>query len=326
MWAKIKNAIYHKKNKKGKTIYKIFGIPFCMADLSDMLSFIKIQRSLVVNPNQAIVMIDGGICSQIHQWRIGEALMKKGVSVEYDVSWFEECGKDINGVFVRNFDLLKAFPNLTFSKANNQKIRYFKKHFSYSETKGEIYLKAKCPRYFGGYYPSYYGHLLPFKFTIPFSVLDDKNLLTAKQIKKDPHPIGIHVRRGDMAVSRHNWTVCPVQYFVNAVNYFLKKYPDATFYFFSDEPNWIKKNIFPNLDKIKKQIYLIDHNGSDKGYMDLALLSYCHHFVASQGSMAHYANMLNHNTDKILIIPQKPGSSEITLLHNLKEVNPRPFV
>ena len=80
------------------------------------------------------------------------------------------------------------------------------------------------------------------------------------------------------------------------------------------------------MKKLEKQIYLIDHNGSDKGYMDLALLSYCHHFVASQGSMAHYANLLNHNPQKILITPKTPGAEEIELFHNLSEVNPRPII
>ena len=244
MWKKLKHTLYHKKIRENKTIYKIFGIPFRMYIVSEIFSSIKIKYSLSVNSKQAIVMIDGGICSQIHQWRIGEALIKKGISVEYDISWFENDGKDINGKFVRNFDLLKAFPDIPFKKASNQKIRYFKKHFSYIENKGTSYLDVPCPQYFGNYYPSYYGYLLPFKYTIPFSVLDDKNQSIAKKIKEDSHPIGVHVRRGDMAVSQHNWKVCPVQYYVNAVEYFFKKYSDATFYFFSDEPDWIKKIYF----------------------------------------------------------------------------------
>ena len=82
---------------------------------------IAIKCSLKRNPRQVIVMIDGGICSQIHQWRIGAALRARGVDVEYDIQWFKTSGKDINGKFVRNFDLLRAFPNLEFRVASDAK-------------------------------------------------------------------------------------------------------------------------------------------------------------------------------------------------------------
>ena len=287
---------------------------------------IGIKRSLKRNPNQAIVMIDGGICSQIHQWRIGAALRARGVDVEYDIQWFKNYGKDINGKFVRNFDLLRAFPNLDLPIASDAKIKYFKKHFAYNESKDGAFINAKTPKYFGWYYESYYQDLLPFEYTIDESVLDDYNKNVARQIKDDKHPIGIHVRRGDMAVTKHNWVVCPPEYFVNAVKFFVKKYPDASFYFFSDEPDWIQDNILPLLNDIENPLYLVSHNGSDKGYMDLALLSYCEHHVASQGSLARYGHMLNQNKNSILIMPKVPGSTDINVLHNLSDIIHNPTV
>ena len=287
---------------------------------------IAIKCSLKRNPRQVIVMIDGGICSQIHQWRIGAALRARGVDVEYDIQWFKTSGKDINGKFVRNFDLLRAFPNLEFRVASDAKIKYFKKHFSYNENTDGAFISARTPKYFGYYYPSYYQDLLPFEYTIDEAVLDDYNKNVARQIKEDKHPIGIHVRRGDMAITQHNWVVCPPEYFVNAVKYFINKYKDASFYFFSDEPDWIQNNILPLLNDIENPIYLVSHNGSDKGYMDLALMSYCEHFVSSQGSMAKYANILNHNKNKIFIMPKEPGSSEIKSVIDLPDVIPNPVI
>lgn len=129
-----------------------------------------------------------------------------------------------------------------------------------------------------------------------------------------------------MAVTKHNWVVCPPEYFVNSVMFFVKQYPDASFYFFSDEPNWIQDNILPLLTDIKNPIHLVSHNGSDRGYMDLALLSYCEHHVASQGSMAKYAHLLNQNKNSILIMPKEPGSTDIKILHNLPDVIPNPVI
>ena len=297
-------------------MYEILGMSVNLDKIINPVADLFIKCSLKLHPNQAIVMIDGGVCSQIHQWRIGEALRQRNVRVEYDISWFDEYGKDINGVFERNFDLLKTFPDLPFKRAGARKIAYFKKHFSYEESDGGFFTDADMPKYFGGYAPSYHKNLPPFDRTIPTSILDAQNLEIATRIRHDAHPIGIHVRRGDMAVSKHYWRVTPVQYFVNAVKYFVKEYPDSTFYFFSDEPQWVMDNILPALKQLENRCYVMTQNGSDKGYMDLALLSYCAHFVASQGSLAHYANMLNHNPDKILIIPEIPGQAEIKIIRN----------
>lgn len=291
--------------------------------LIDLSSKILIRISLKINPKQAVIMIDGGICSQIHQWRIGEALMAKGISVKYDISWFESCGKDIDGRFVRNFDLIKAFPKIKFKKASNFRVNYFKKHFPYSEVGDQLFINAELPKYFGYYYPSYNKSLLPFDYSIPISILDNKSKEVANEIKQDEFPVGIHVRRGDMSTSRHNWRVCPVEYFINAIEYFLGENSSATFYFFSDEPDWVEENIFPKLTNYKNKFKIIAHNGSDKGYMDLALLSYCKHFVASQGSFAHYANMLNHDDGKILVSPQELGEIELFIEKNKREVTPR---
>ncbi|MBR5904530.1 MAG: alpha-1,2-fucosyltransferase [Alphaproteobacteria bacterium] len=285
-----------------------------------------IKQSLKKNPKQAIVMIDGGICSQIHQWRIGEALRAKGVDVEYDISWFKAWGKDCDGKFARNFDLLTAFPNLEFKVASDAKIKYFQKHFSYTEKPGTSFLDEKMPKYFGSYYESYWKDLPPFPHQIDDSLFDSYNKNIARQIKKEPHAIGIHVRRGDMSVTKHNWVVCPPEYFVNAVKFFVKKFSNASFYFFSDEPDWIQDNILPLLKDIDNSIHLVSHNGSDKGYIDLALLSYCEHCVASQGNLGRYANMLNQHKDKMLIMAKEPGSTEIRVLHNLSDVIPNPVI
>lgn len=60
----------------------------------------------------------GGICSQINFYAVGAYLMAKNYHVKFALSWFLQHGMDMDGVFVRHFDLLKAFPNLPFEKAS----------------------------------------------------------------------------------------------------------------------------------------------------------------------------------------------------------------
>lgn len=64
-----------------------------------------------------VVLMDGGICSQMHQYLLGNLYRKRGFSVCYDLTFYKEWGLDINNEFVRNFDILKAFPYLEFEEA-----------------------------------------------------------------------------------------------------------------------------------------------------------------------------------------------------------------
>ncbi|MEG2514553.1 MAG: alpha-1,2-fucosyltransferase, partial [Bacteroidaceae bacterium] len=63
----------------------------------------------IISP-KTILLMDGGVCSQMHQYLIGQLFEERGFRVLYDLSFYEEWGTDLNFKFVRNFDLLKAFP------------------------------------------------------------------------------------------------------------------------------------------------------------------------------------------------------------------------
>ena len=69
-----------------------------------------------------IVRVDGGICSQMHFFLIGQQLKENGFLVKYDLDWFKNNGKDLTGKFARNFDLLKAFPDLDVCVAKKYEI------------------------------------------------------------------------------------------------------------------------------------------------------------------------------------------------------------
>ena len=77
-----------------------------------------------------IIRMDGGICSQMHQYLLGEVFSRKGIKVEYDLSFFENDGKDINGNHARLFDLENAFPDIKLIKASQKKIKLYKLFFS----------------------------------------------------------------------------------------------------------------------------------------------------------------------------------------------------
>lgn len=95
-----------------------------------------------------IIRVDGGICSQLNFYAVGAYLMAKKYHVKFDLDWFRTDGKDMDGVFARNFDLLTAFPNLPFEEASLQEISYYaRKHPKKTNKLREF----KPPLYVNGY-------------------------------------------------------------------------------------------------------------------------------------------------------------------------------
>lgn len=78
---------------------------------------------------QVIVLMDGGVCSQMHQYLLGRIFENGGHKVLYDLSFFEEWGTDMDYQFVRNFDLLKAFPYLKVKSASKLALSVYKKKY-----------------------------------------------------------------------------------------------------------------------------------------------------------------------------------------------------
>ncbi len=112
------------------------------------------------------------------------------------------------------------------------------------------------------------------------------------EIKKT-QSCAVHVRRGDLSVYNPAYGYpTPKEYYIKAVNIIHKLHPEVKFFFFSEECNWIKEEIIPNIDsEIKYKI--CDQNGADRGYLDLYLMSKAEHLIASSGSLARTAKILS---------------------------------
>ena len=90
----------------------------------------RMLKARLVTP-KVVVLMDGGICSQMLQYLLGEFFRKRGCKVVYDLSFYKEWGSDMDYKFARNFDLLKVFPYLGLTIATEFEISYYKRHFYY---------------------------------------------------------------------------------------------------------------------------------------------------------------------------------------------------
>lgn len=264
----------------------------------------------IIRP-KIIVMMDGGICSQMHQYLLGYLYVKAGFSVCYDLAFYKEWGADINNEYVRNFDILKAFPYLDFAVASDYEINIYKRKYFYGGNDGAIrtndfsFLDFVPPVYLGGYY-----HFPSLKWLEAFQslyklsdgVLDDVNREKSDEIAAHPNSVAVHVRRGDLREEVSSYGApASLDYFMKAILFLKKKLHEPYFYFFSDEPEWVRVELLPKLS-IADSAEVVDINGSDKGYMDLYLIAHCKHQVTTKGTLGKFGALLADTPDKYVIL------------------------
>lgn len=113
--------------------------------------------------------------------------------------------------------------------------------------------------------------------------------------------VSVHIRRGDY-LSAHYVNgfagICTVEYYEDAVKIIKEKYSDAKFYVFTDDPQWVNKNI-----KIENAQNVQYNTGKDS-WQDMYLMSQCKHNIIANSSFSWWGAWLNNNPDKIVIAPK----------------------
>jgi len=113
--------------------------------------------------------------------------------------------------------------------------------------------------------------------------------------------VSLHVRRCDVVTEPEyrSWYegVVTEQYYRNAIAYFRERLRQPHFFVFSDDMDWARENLGLTTD-----VCFVDHNGPERGYEDLHLMSRCRHNVTTGfSSFSWWAAYLNTNPDKIVL-------------------------
>lgn len=260
-------------------------------------------------PGNAIVLkVDGGICSQMHFYLVGEILRSRGNKVIYDLQWFDYDGMDCNHRFSRNFDLLRMFPDLPFPRVSS---KVFGKLYEWSVPHSNDYfdtgsdpfgwMDLRGPMHLSGYFhdpEEMFSHWFPKLFRADTSILtgNDRQVLTwIEEAEHEGDACAVHVRRGDLATYAEAYgEPASTGYFLKAIKAVAdeaaKNGRKVKYFIFSDEPDYVRESLLPLLTGYDVQ--LCDANGSDRGYCDLTLISQCRHVVSSQGSLGKYGALL----------------------------------
>jgi hypothetical protein len=269
-----------------------------------------------------IVKLNGGLGNQMFQYALGRKLsyinhvslkldlsefktytlrtyrlnffnIHAEIATEDEVVSFKPGEKGVSGFLSSIPELLKPY----------YKRRYIKEQFLHydpniSKCRGDSYLDGywQSEKYFNDI-----AQIIREDLTLR-ERSDPMNERMAEKISSCD-AISLHVRRGDYItnpVTNLYHGNCTLDYYQKAIDEMIKNIVDPHFFIFTDDPEWAKKNIntgFPTK--------VIDHNGPDKDYEDIKLMSLCKHHIIANSSFSWWGAWLCRNPDKIVIAPSK---------------------
>ena len=124
----------------------------------------------------------------------------------------------------------------------------------------------------------------------------------ARQIQENPHAVSLHVRRGDYMEPKfykRYGIVCSQAYFQRAVEMMLAQVPQAHFYIFSDDVEWVQQNL-----RLPRATVVSCNRGADS-WQDMMLMSLCRHNIICNSTFSWWGAWLNANPEKRVIAPSR---------------------
>ena len=237
-----------------------------------------------------VFYVDGGICSQMHQYLLGRYYAELGIPVAYDLGWYRRNGMDNNHIFERKFEFCEMWPKHEFEKASDGKVGFYSRVFPVRRQGMHFPLEVKPPKYFGGYYffddNEYYGTLFRRVFALDHCSVSDKTVLISQmgEVK-----CAVHVRRGDLAnMDDVFYGKVTLDYFSKAMTIIKERFANVKFYFFSDELEWVERNLLSYCNGSPYELMR-----GNKAWEDLCLMAHCDCFISSQGSAGKVAALMN---------------------------------
>jgi hypothetical protein len=118
---------------------------------------------------------------------------------------------------------------------------------------------------------------------VPRQALSSPSLEVAEVIG-NTMSVGIHIRRGDYIFdpkTRLFHGECNLDYYRKCVRLLQEKVGNLHLFIFSDEPDWVQDNF-----KTEHPMTIVNHNGPDRDYEDLYLLSLCKNLIIANSSFS----------------------------------------
>jgi len=265
-----------------------------------------------------IVKLSGGLGNQMFQYVFGQYLGEKfNAKVEYNIDFYanQDPRLDFRNYELYKFDIDVPISTNQFVKAYNRKNKLGKilllisSFFSY---KNDTFLVIREPesllmtvlsylfsnKYYVGYWQNVKFFLYLENKILEWFVLKEQYLdNNLDQLVDNKSFVSIGVRRGDYTTLGVS---CDLYYYQMAIKLVAKKVKNPNFLIFSDDIEWCKSNL--KLDGFSHTYVLAN---TFNPFVDLKLMSMCHHNIISNSTFGWWAAYLNRNKEKIIISPKE---------------------
>jgi hypothetical protein len=270
-----------------------------------------------------VVKLQGGLGNQMFQYAIGRILAEKtGVNLFLDNSFFEDQEKK-TGFTPRQFELEVFKPKhrwadkkMVKSFFTETKVRRLRKYLGLSFKK--VYREGVChfdisilslsiPVYLDGYFQSekyFKGNEILIQKIFEFPHLEGSCFKENLQTINIAESVSVHFRRVDYIqdeIIGNFHGICSLDYYNNAIGYMIDKLKSPHFFVFSDDIEWVEKQ----LSRLVTNITFVKGNSDSKNWTDMMLMSNCKHHIIANSSYSWWGAWLNKYPDKIVIAPKK---------------------
>lgn len=268
-----------------------------------------------------ITELNGGLGNQMFQYAVARRLAKiHGTKLKIDISGFDAYR--LRAYELSHFNIDVEFVNyadIALFKASNcikqslLKLKNSFKPFKLMEVKEKyfhfdesiLYLPDNV--YLRGYWQSEkcfndIENTIRSDFSLREKLTNESEEI-ANLIRRSKVSVAIHIRRGDYVSnpttnSMHG--TCSLSYYQECVKELAEKFSDLQLFIFSDDPVWVKANLY-----YKYPTVFVSHNASERAYEDMHLMSLCEHNIIANSSFSWWGAWLNNNPDKIVFAPKK---------------------
>ena len=271
-----------------------------------------------------IVQITGGLGNQLFQYAAAKALsLHHKVPLLLEISSFHR--EELPDLEVpRNFELFH------FNGINEKIVPPEEVNTLIDVKKGGLLPKMIIPAYKKSIYTEPYYHFdknffksrkkvylkggwQSEKYFKPFEKEIRNNLLLKDELTqrvvekanafKLGNSVAVHVRRGDYLRKKiiYEWHgVMDKDYYAKGFEALYAKTNDLKVYYFTDDPDWVSKNLLPLHNG-----EIVSGNIAQTHYEDLFLMSHCRHNIIANSSFSWWGAWLNSYPGKIVIAPKK---------------------
>lgn len=255
-----------------------------------------------------VARVIGGLGNQLFQYAAARHLAEiHKTALRIDISefktWYKLRKYSLWAFNIqKNFASLEEIPQEQESRGHGLTRICEKQHFHFDN---EI-LSLPDNIYLDGYWQSekYFidiEAIIRQEFTIKTPQVDKDKELASQMASCES--VSLHIRRGDYVSNPStnlSFGTCSLDYYLYSVQFFIQALESPHFFIFSDDMEWSRSNL-----GLPYSITFVDHNGPDKNYEDLRLMSQCKHHIIANSSFSWWGAWLGQYPKKIVLAPKR---------------------